>query len=273
VDGEYTLAFPLVLYRQMANEIEYHDAMIKMLELIWGEGYMAPGGTAQTDALVAGLDLRGKRVLDIGSGLGGPACHLAAAHGAHVTGIDIEAQLVELSRERATRSGLERQAQFVLVEPGLLPFDDASFDVALSAGALTQIPGKRELFAELHRVLRPAGAMHNFEWTTSAPSPSEDMLYFFEMEGLTYALETPQTYRELLLATGFTDLQVKDDTPWYRSLAREEYERLRGRLYPRMLEILGKKDADHFVEDWRSMVVVWESGELTQNIFRSRKPG
>ena len=45
--------------------------MIRMLELIWGEGFMAPGGPAKVDDLVSGLDLQGKRVLDIGSGLGG----------------------------------------------------------------------------------------------------------------------------------------------------------------------------------------------------------
>ena len=47
----------------MGKGVEYHQAMIDMLELIWGAGYMAPGGTAKTDDLVRGLDLRGKRVL------------------------------------------------------------------------------------------------------------------------------------------------------------------------------------------------------------------
>jgi len=256
----------------MTSDTEYHEAMIKMLELIWGEGYMAPGGTALTDELVAGLDLEGKRVLDIGSGLGGPACHLAAAHGAFVTGVDIEPQLIELSRQRAAQLGLADRVQFALVDPGPLPFDDDSFDVAVSAGALTQIPDKQGLFAQLRRMLRPGGAMHNYEWTTSSPTPSRDMLYFFEMEGLTYALETPETYGRLLGEAGFTDVRIEDVTPWYRRLAREEYESLRGDLYPRMLELLGKEDADHFVEDWRSMVVVWENGELTQTVCRSRVP-
>jgi phosphoethanolamine N-methyltransferase len=54
----------------MGHEVEYTDAMIKMLELIWGEGFMAPGGPELADRLVAGIDLEGKRLLDIGSGLG-----------------------------------------------------------------------------------------------------------------------------------------------------------------------------------------------------------
>lgn len=256
----------------MGKEPEYHDAMIRMLELIWGEGYMVPGGPAKTDDLVRGLNLRGKHVLDIGSGLGGPACHLARQHRAIVTGIDIEPQLIELARQRAKTHTLENRLNFLLVEPGPLPFPDASFDVIVSAGTFTQIASKRELFAECLRVLAPGGALHNFDWTTPLHSPSDELRYFFEMEGLTYALDTPTTYAELLQAAGFTDVRVEDDTDWYRRRSRQEYESIQGELYPRMVELLGQKDADHFVEDWRSMVVVFEKGDLTQTLCRSRKP-
>jgi phosphoethanolamine N-methyltransferase len=257
----------------MGQEIEYHDAMIKMLELIWGEGYMAPGGPEKIDELVQSLELRGKRVLDIGSGLGGPAFHLAKAHGAHVTGVDIEQQLIELSKRSAAAKGLQDQVEFLLVKPGPLPFADAVFDVVTSSGAFTQIPDKENLFADCFRVLKPGGVMRNLDWTTSADSPSDDMLYFFEMEGLTYVLENPERYAELLRSAGFTGVTTEDDTRWYRRQSREEYELIKGDLYPTMLKLLGRKDADHFVEDWRSMVVVFEKGELTLTFCRSEKPG
>jgi cyclopropane fatty-acyl-phospholipid synthase-like methyltransferase len=256
----------------MGAEIEYHQAMITLLELIWGEGYMAPGGPAKVDELVAGLELRGKDVLDIGSGLGGPACHLAAAHGARLTGIDIEPQLVDIANRRARDQGLASRARFVLVEPGPLPFEDRSFDLVLSSGALTQIADKAGLLAEALRVLRPGGAMRNFEWTKATEQLTEELLYFFKMEGLTYALETPASYARLLGEAGFTDIATRDDTPWYRRGVREEYERMQGELHPRMTELLGRADADHFVEDWRSMVTVFENGQLTQTVCHARKP-
>jgi phosphoethanolamine N-methyltransferase len=159
----------------------------------------------------------------------------------------------------------------VLVEPGPLPFDDAEFDAVISAGAFTQIADKASLFAEILRVLKPAGALRSFDWTKSGEVLSEDMRYFFEMEGLTYALETPTTYASLLREAGFVDVSTRDDTDWYRHDVRREYEQMKGPLYPQMEALLGSADADHFVEDWRSMVVVFEKGELTQTICRARK--
>ena len=84
----------------MSQEIEYHDAMIRMLELIWGEGYMAPGGDGNVRNMVEGLELSGRRVLDIGCGLGGPACLLAEQCGAFVVGTDLEAPLIERWRRQ-----------------------------------------------------------------------------------------------------------------------------------------------------------------------------
>lgn len=246
--------------------------MIRMLELVWGEGYMAPGGPQKTDDLVRGLKLRGKNVLDIGSGLGGPACHLSETHRAVVTGIDVEPELVKLARLRAESCKLQDRATFLLVTPGPLPFPDESFDAIVSAGAITQVPDKQQLFAECLRVLKPGGAMRNFEWTTPLEQPSEDLRYFFEMEGLSYALDSPATYAQLLADAGFAEVGVEDDTEWYRRQCRKEYEAMQNELYPRMVDLLGQADADHFVEDWRSMVVVFENGDLTQTMCRSVKP-
>ena len=62
----------------MTQEIEYNDAMTTMLELIWGTGFMAPGGDGNIANLMDGLDVRDLRILDIGCGIGGPAFLLAS---------------------------------------------------------------------------------------------------------------------------------------------------------------------------------------------------
>jgi phosphoethanolamine N-methyltransferase len=256
----------------MGQEIEYHDSMMKMLELIWGPGFMAPGGTGNIDRMVDGLDLRGKEILDIGCGTGGPACHLVEKHGAHTIGIDLEPQLIENARDRARQRGLQERAEFILVTPGPLPFKDYRFDLVISSGAFTQIPDKLDLFAECFRVLKPGGLVSNYDWTKPDESISEDMRYFFKLEGLTYALETPETFQELFQLAGFRDTSVVDGSDWYRRESRAEYELIKGELYPKMVEAMGEKDASHFVENWRAMVTVCEQGELMQTYCRAWKP-
>ena len=55
-----------------AHEDEYDDATVTMLELIWGEGFLVPGGPANVHRIVSGLDLKNKIVLD-SSRTGGPS--------------------------------------------------------------------------------------------------------------------------------------------------------------------------------------------------------
>jgi len=91
---------------------EYHDTMVAFLEWIWGRDFMAPGGEGNVDKLVASIDLAGKRVLDIGCGIGGPAFVLARKYGAHVTGIDLEPQLIERATRRAASSPRARSSRW-----------------------------------------------------------------------------------------------------------------------------------------------------------------
>jgi phosphoethanolamine N-methyltransferase len=256
----------------LTQDIEYGDPMRIMLELIWGEGYMVPGGEGNVDNLVRGLDIRDKRVLDIGSGLGGPAFHLAKTYGASVLGIDIEPQLIEHSTSRAKELNLDRQAKFMVVEPGPMKLPDASFDLALSSGALTQTEDKLGLLREAFRVLRPGGVFSCYDWMKCEGEYSEEMLYFFQIEGITYALETPDRHKELLAEVGFADISVEDRSVWYRQRVKEESQKVSSELYPKMLELLGQTDAEHFVENWRALTVVCDKGELLQVYSRGRKP-
>jgi hypothetical protein len=98
------------------------------------------------------------------------------------------------------------------------------------------------------------------------------MLYWFKVEGLTYALETLESYAQHLENVGFVDVASEDASDWYREEARREHDLLKGKLYPRMVELLGQADADHFVEDWRAMVVVIDKGEMRQGYSRGRRP-
>ncbi|NQY08053.1 MAG: methyltransferase domain-containing protein [Flavobacteriales bacterium] len=246
----------------MAQEDEYGESMIQVLELLWGSGYMAPGGEQNVLNLFKGFHLKGKKILDLGCGLGGPACFLAESHGARVTGIDIESNLIRLSKERAAYKGVEDKANFILVEPGNLNFPNEEFDYVMSIGGLTQIEDKGQTYKEILRVLKNGGCFTSYEWLKSPAEISQDMLYFFEVEGLTYSLQSIEEQRKALGEMGFEQIEQTNASTWYKKKAREEYENIQGALNKKVIEIMGQAKTEHYIEDWRSMLVVLEKDEL-----------
>ena len=256
----------------MSHDNEYFPNMVTMLELIWGDGYMAPGGPSNVAKLLRGIETSNKRILDIGCGIGGPAFEMAKTHGAEVVGIDLEEPLIRRAEADAVKHGLASQCTFQTVVAGPLPFDASEFDIVVSSGAFTQIADKSGILGESLRVLRPGGWLSCYDWLKSDGEYSDDMLYWFKVEGLTYAMETLDSYATLLAQAGFTDITCEDASDWYRHRAHEEYALMTGELYPRMVELLGQSDADHFVEDWRAMLVVIDKGEMRQGYSRGRRP-
>jgi len=256
----------------VAHQDEYHDNVVSMLELIWGKGYMAPGGPGNVAKLLDGLETHGQRILDIGCGIGGPAFEMARTHGANVVGIDLEAPLIARAQQSAMDLGLDDRCRFQTVEVGPLPFADESFDIVISSGAFTQIKDKAGILGEAYRVLRPGGHLSCYDWLKPDGEYSDDMHYWFKLEELTYALDTLESYRDQFANIGFVDVVAQDATEWYRAEVRREYELMRGDLYARMVEVLGQVDADHFVENWRAMVVVIDKGEMLQGYCRGRRP-
>jgi SAM-dependent methyltransferase len=110
--------------------------------------------------------LPGERVVDLATGTGNAAL-LAARTGAVVTGLDAAPRLLDVARERAARAGV--QASFVVGDISALPFEDGSFDVALSVFGLIFASDPSRAFAEMMRVLQPDGRALLSVWVPAGP--------------------------------------------------------------------------------------------------------
>jgi ubiquinone/menaquinone biosynthesis C-methylase UbiE len=112
--------------------------------------------------LVERLQLRaGQRVLDVGCGTGTLALMVAAAHPqAAVTGIDPDEQMLSRARRKAAAANL--RIAFEEASATRLPFADGSFDRVTSTLMAHHLPTseKAAMFAEVRRVLAPAGELH-----------------------------------------------------------------------------------------------------------------
>ncbi|MFV0473270.1 MAG: class I SAM-dependent methyltransferase [Pikeienuella sp.] len=122
------------------------------------------GGRRATDDLLAQLRIDPvARALDIGCGIGGPARHVAARTGAHVTGIDLTPEFIETARELSARVGLADLTDFHVGSALEAPFADESFDLAIMLHVGMNIADKTRLMTETKRMLRPGGTFAIFD--------------------------------------------------------------------------------------------------------------
>ena len=118
------------------------------------------GGLAATDELGALASIaKGNRILDVGSGVGGPARRFASKYGGSVVGIELSETLYETAVKLTDLVGLAGDVRFVNGSALSLPFDDCEFDVVTMAHVAMQITEKEQLFGELARVLKPQGRL------------------------------------------------------------------------------------------------------------------
>jgi phosphoethanolamine N-methyltransferase len=252
----------------------YHDGLIGMLEAVWGEGFLSPGGPEEVARVIAGLDLTGLSILDIGCGAGGIDCLLVETHGAgFVTGIDVEDTVLNAARARAAKKGLAERTGFVKVAPGPLPFAPATFDMVFSKDSIVHIPDKRALARDVFRVLKSDGWFAASDWLIGHDGdPSLAMKEYIAAEGLDFGMASPTRYRDALEAAGFTDIEITSRNAWSRETAKAEIERMRGPLYADAVAKLGKDYVDHNIGIWTKMLSVLESGEHCPTHLRARKP-
>jgi ubiquinone/menaquinone biosynthesis C-methylase UbiE len=106
----------------------------------------------------------GDRVLDIAAGSGNAAIQ-AALRGADVVASDLTPELFEAGRRRAAENGVE--LEWVEADAEALPFEDASFDAAISTFGIMFAPRQTVAAAELARVVKPGGRIALCSWNPS----------------------------------------------------------------------------------------------------------
>jgi sarcosine/dimethylglycine N-methyltransferase len=159
-------------------------------------------------------------VLDVGSGLGGPARFLAATYGCQVTGVDLSEPFVDAARYLTERTGQRELVSFETGSALELPFDDGRFDVALLQHVAMNIADRARLYREIRRVLKLSGRFAIFDVVLNSGDPHYPVPWA-RTPATSFVLTAAAT-REAIEPAGFRTLAWQDDTEaanaWFAQL-------------------------------------------------------
>lgn len=252
-------------------EIHYPENFLDRLELIWGPGFMSPGGAAEVMEIVASIPLRNRRLLDIGSGLGGPAVTLANL-GALVTGIDVEPQLFDRARRHIEEAGVADRIELRHVEPGNLPFGDGAFDIVFSKDALVHVPDKHAIYAEMFRVTCVGGHLAMSDWLGGEGAEAmPSYRRYAELAALDFQLATAEEITAAAETAGYAHVEIVDRYDWYLPLARQEAEAIAGPLRKEAEGLIDAATYDHWVEVRFALAAAVEDGAIRPTHVRAER--
>lgn len=174
-------------------------------------------------ARAAGLDAS-KRVLDVGSGVGGTSRCPAKEFGCRVTGIDLTDEYCRAAAMLSAKVGLTDLVDFRQGDATALPFADGEFDVVWTEHVAMNIPDKPRLYKEMYRVLKPGGTLAVYDVLAGPTGPVLFPVPWARTPDTSFLVQ-PGELRRLLEDAGFTISDWSDTTEvaraWFVALAEK----------------------------------------------------
>jgi phosphoethanolamine N-methyltransferase len=207
------------------------------------------------------------QVLDVGSGIGGAAFHLAKTFGAHVTGIDLAPEMVAIALERARERQAPDTVTFVLGNILETQFPEP-FDVVWSRDALMHVHDKPALFSRLHDLLAPGGYLVITDYARGTGAGSPEFQAYVRSTG--YHLVDPASYGKLIEAAGFVDVEVEDATGKFIEIMKTEA----GRLASNPDDFVGtfsEADLKYLIDRWAMKDGFCRAGDMKWGIYKARR--
>lgn len=228
------------------------------------------GGLQATDVLVvkAGIQ-KDHHVLDVCSGMGGPARYIAHCLGCRVTGIDYTESRYLSAVKLTEMVGLDSLVDFVHGNALEMPFDNDSFDVVIGQEAWCHVPDKPRLVAECARVVKPGGVIAFTDIVRTDKLSNADMRRL--RSEMTYPdLETIAGYARLLQHNGCTLVEHDDLSQVWKKVLEDRLAMYRG-LGAETERIFGAKRAREWDDAYAFFVSRYREDKLGGCRFIARR--
>jgi SAM-dependent methyltransferase len=152
-------------------------------------------------------------VVDLGSGLGGPARYIATTFGCRVTGIDLTESFVAAANRLTELLGMTERVGFQTGSALETPYDDNSFDRAVTIQMQMGIADKERFYREVFRILKPGGV---FVFQDIVAGPTEGPIHtptpWASVPEQSF-LYPPDALHKAIEDAGFETVIWRDSTP------------------------------------------------------------
>lgn len=200
------------------------DGTLKPEELSSIDQFHVRSLLATKDLAAAAAPQRDMEILDIGSGLGGAARHLASAFGSRVTGIDLMQPYCDAATMLTERCALGERVRFQQASALELPFPDARFDQVWTQHVSMNIADKAKLYGEMRRVLRPNGRLAIYDPVRAGSEPLQYPVPWARDERTSF-VPTESELKKHLQDAGFSILSWEDKTQvaldWFEEMEKK----------------------------------------------------
>ena len=228
-------------------------------------------GTEAVDhaARSIGLDAD-MRVLEVGSGIGGPARHLADTVKCHVTALELQQDLDDTARSLTQRCNLQSRIRHVcgnILDGGE---SGQEYDALVSFLCFLHIPDRKALFEKCFAALRSGGAIF-IEDLTKRKEPTESQWQVLRQKILCPYLPTFQDYADQLSAAGFADVEADDVSAAWTTFTRERHDAWCARR-ERNLEMHGAEITEGMEDFYETAADLCGAGVLGGLRIKATKP-
>lgn len=242
----------------------WDDSHRALLQAVWGEGYVIPGGSEQTLQLVKPFGLNpAMSLLHLGAGLGGASRLIAKQFGVWVTGMERESVLAKSGMALSTKAGLEKKAPILPYDPEHFEGKQKTFDCIFAQEVFYTIEDKVRLFDMLDIMMKDNGQLVFTDYVLAKPKAASSVLQQWSLgEPYTPHPWTVQDYTRALTEKRL-DIRITEDisegfqrmvtAAWADFMMRHRGGMEDKRLAPALVEE---------VELWTRRVQALESGEL-----------
>eukprot|EP01090_Pellita_catalonica_P021114 TRINITY_DN781_c0_g1_i1.p1 TRINITY_DN781_c0_g1~~TRINITY_DN781_c0_g1_i1.p1 ORF type:complete len:276 (+),score=64.78 TRINITY_DN781_c0_g1_i1:31-828(+) len=252
--------------QQFLDTEQYSKKGILLYEKIFGRDFVSTGGREKTAELLKMLgDLRGKKVLDIGCGLGGSAFMMAEL-GADVTGVDLSANMLRIAKEK--NDEYKYNVKFLLADAMSHTFPAETYDLIYSRDTILHIKDKKTLFERLYAACKVGGTIFITDYCCGDQQHTKEFDDYVAQRG--YALLSPESYGKVLESAGFTMKRTEDYTDHFTRILLQELDRFQ-KLQDEIVRDFSQDDFDHIIAGWKIKLVRCNNGDQKWGLFLGTK--